>query len=181
MTIPCRSWNPNSGDTGGLVDDGWVNVLFKNKIAYLETTGLRPKYLSQRAAVAAVVELPEPVMVSCRARVVVQTPWKQADGSFATAISVHVTNTGNFTVQVPWDMEILSSDGAYTTVKDAWNWEPSLRYDVVQGFVKQPWQDLKPDANEVSAGVIVAGWVSSLSPSAVRINSAECETIIEEE
>ena len=21
------SWNPNSGDTGGLVDDGWVNVL----------------------------------------------------------------------------------------------------------------------------------------------------------
>ena len=35
------SWNANSGDTGGLVDDGWVNIQWK-KINYLKTIGLSP-------------------------------------------------------------------------------------------------------------------------------------------
>ncbi len=37
------SWNPNSGDTGGLVDDNWLNVVW-NKIDYLSTIGLMPWY-----------------------------------------------------------------------------------------------------------------------------------------
>eukprot|EP00889_Picochlorum_renovo_P003735 jgi/Picre1/30765/NNA_006126.t1 len=35
------SWNANSGDTGGLVDDSWVSTQW-NKIDYLTTIGLEP-------------------------------------------------------------------------------------------------------------------------------------------
>jgi hypothetical protein len=39
------SWNPNSGDTGGLVDEGWLQIAWA-KIDYLiETFGLKPWYL----------------------------------------------------------------------------------------------------------------------------------------
>ncbi len=37
------SWNPNSGDTGGLVADNWVDVLWI-KIKYLTGVGLKPWY-----------------------------------------------------------------------------------------------------------------------------------------
>jgi hypothetical protein len=37
------SWNPNSGDTGGLVEDNWLTILW-NKIDYLATIGLKPWY-----------------------------------------------------------------------------------------------------------------------------------------
>ena len=39
------SWNANSGDTGGLVDDGWKNILW-SKVSYLQTLGLKPWYAS---------------------------------------------------------------------------------------------------------------------------------------
>lgn len=37
------AWNPDSGDTGGVVDDSWTNVLW-NKVQYLITIGLAPWY-----------------------------------------------------------------------------------------------------------------------------------------
>ncbi|MDP1880662.1 MAG: cellulase family glycosylhydrolase [Parachlamydiaceae bacterium] len=37
------SWNPNSGDTGGLVEDNWKDIVWK-KINYLVTIGLTPWY-----------------------------------------------------------------------------------------------------------------------------------------
>lgn len=37
------SWNPNSGDTGGLVDDHWKDIIW-DKIDYLSTVGLSPWY-----------------------------------------------------------------------------------------------------------------------------------------
>jgi hypothetical protein len=36
-------WNPNSGDTGGLVADDWLTIQWK-KIEYLTTIGLKPWY-----------------------------------------------------------------------------------------------------------------------------------------
>jgi hypothetical protein len=38
-------WNANSGDTGGLVDNSWLNILW-NKVEYLQTLGLKPWYTS---------------------------------------------------------------------------------------------------------------------------------------
>lgn len=38
------SWNANSGDTGGLVADNWVDLQWK-KIDYLTTIGLKPWYM----------------------------------------------------------------------------------------------------------------------------------------
>lgn len=38
------SWNANSGDTGGIVEDDWVRIIWK-KIDYLLTVGLKPWYL----------------------------------------------------------------------------------------------------------------------------------------
>lgn len=37
------SWNPNSGDTGGIVQDDWSTVIWK-KVDYLGTIGLQPWY-----------------------------------------------------------------------------------------------------------------------------------------
>lgn len=37
------SWNPNSSDTGGLVEDNWTTIIWK-KIDYLTTIGLNPWY-----------------------------------------------------------------------------------------------------------------------------------------
>jgi aryl-phospho-beta-D-glucosidase BglC (GH1 family) len=37
------SWNPNSADTGGLVEDNWTTLIWK-KIDYLTTIGLNPWY-----------------------------------------------------------------------------------------------------------------------------------------
>ncbi|MBA2727273.1 MAG: cellulase family glycosylhydrolase [Parachlamydiaceae bacterium] len=37
------SWNANSGDTGGIVEDNWLNIIWK-KIDYLATIGLKPWY-----------------------------------------------------------------------------------------------------------------------------------------
>lgn len=37
------SWNPNSSDTGGIVDDNWLSIIWK-KIDYLTTIGLTPWY-----------------------------------------------------------------------------------------------------------------------------------------
>lgn len=36
-------WNPNSGDTGGLVEDDWKSIIW-DKIDYLSTIGLTPWY-----------------------------------------------------------------------------------------------------------------------------------------
>ena len=37
------SWNANSGDTGGIVEDNWINIHWK-KIDYLTEIGLTPWY-----------------------------------------------------------------------------------------------------------------------------------------
>jgi len=39
-------WNPNSGDTGGLVEDNWNTIVWK-KIDYLTTIGLTPWYMQK--------------------------------------------------------------------------------------------------------------------------------------
>ena len=41
------AWQANSGDTGGLVDGGWVNIVWK-KIQLLEKFGLEPWYTGSR-------------------------------------------------------------------------------------------------------------------------------------
>mmetsp|Transcript_13633 Transcript_13633/g.41196 ORF Transcript_13633/g.41196 Transcript_13633/m.41196 type:complete len:948 (-) Transcript_13633:1152-3995(-) len=41
-------WNVNSGDTGGMVDDDWLTVLWR-KPDYLETIGLQPYYAQYRS------------------------------------------------------------------------------------------------------------------------------------
>lgn len=40
-------WNPNSGDTGGLVGDDWLTIQWQ-KIEYLTTIGLKPWYASTK-------------------------------------------------------------------------------------------------------------------------------------
>jgi len=41
------SWQDNSGDTGGLVDSGWINLVWK-KVDLLEKFGLKPWYTGSR-------------------------------------------------------------------------------------------------------------------------------------
>ncbi len=43
------SWNANSGDTGGLVQDNWLDIVWQ-KIDYLSTLALKPWYLSAAPA-----------------------------------------------------------------------------------------------------------------------------------
>lgn len=51
-TTPChvleysRSWNANSGDTGGLVSNNWISIEWR-KVNFLESIGLKPDYLAQ--------------------------------------------------------------------------------------------------------------------------------------
>ena len=39
-------WNANSGDTGGIVDDSWVNIVWVKVQWLIDSVQLRPWYLS---------------------------------------------------------------------------------------------------------------------------------------
>lgn len=46
----CRSWNANSGDTGGLTDEHWRDLMW-TKLRWLQQKlGLRPWYMADKPA-----------------------------------------------------------------------------------------------------------------------------------
>ena len=46
LNVAYWDWNANSGDTGGIVDDSWVNILWTKVQWMIDTVQLQPWYLT---------------------------------------------------------------------------------------------------------------------------------------
>eukprot|EP00798_Chlamydomonas_sp_ICE-L_P006250 gene6250-2875_t len=129
-------WNDNSGDTGGLIDSSWVNILW-NKIQYLESIGLEPWYNNTVVRYAA------------------NTAWKQGS-SWSNSVNFYITQVGgDSTIPKPWTLEV--GNPSFVGKGGVWNMNViSIAKGVLTAQATQNWQALQANmGNEVSMGLIL--------------------------
>jgi len=156
------SWNPNSGDTGGLVLDDWVTVN-QAKQSILQPYLIPPA--GGGGPTGSPTTSPAPGGPgSCTASVRIDNSWQ---GGFQATVAV--TNTGAAAVN-PWSLSFTLPAGA--TVQSGWNGDFAQSGTTVTVTAPAHNRSLAPGA-VASVGFTSTG-SSAPPPGAVRLNGAAC-------
>jgi endoglucanase len=109
MSFTYWSWNPNSGDTGGIVQDDWVTV------NQAKQSILQPYLIAPVGSAPPTTPPPTPPggSVGCQAAWHLDNSWA---GGFQGTLTV--TNTGTTTV-TPWQVDFTFPSGV--TLNNGWN------------------------------------------------------------
>jgi aryl-phospho-beta-D-glucosidase BglC (GH1 family) len=204
------SWNANSGDTGGLVDDGWKNIQWK-KIDYLKTLGLdpwagggqsspspaqpspspSPAQPSPSPSPAQPSPSPSPAQPSpspsqpsqpspspggsteCAVRVDIGNVWRDGPG-YSGSFNIYIKNTGTQAIKTPWELRL--SGPSYSRILQAWNWNVSIKNNVIVGQGTLDWLTITPN-NQVNVGFLAQGPSESLKPTSAVLNNVQCTMI----
>jgi hypothetical protein len=167
-------WNPNSGDTGGLVDDEWVKVQWK-KIEYLRTAGLTsglavsPMSPPPPPSPPAPPPGPPPPPAASQVSVEVASPWLYGAG-FTTTLNVKLQTVSS--VAVPWTLTL--GNVGYSSVVSSWGaWGGVvITSTALQGSATLAWQAISA-GSFVSTGAQVGGG-ADLAPKTATLNGMPC-------
>ncbi len=190
------SWNANSGDTGGLVDDGWVNIQWK-KIQYLESIGLdpwsssggspppspqqkppsppppSPQQRKPSPPPPSPQEMPPSGSTSCSVRIDIGNTWRDGSG-YSGSFNIYIQNTGSETINVPWELKL--SGATYSKVLQAWNWNVAIQNNALVGQGSLDWLRISPNS-QVNVGYLAHGPTDSLKPTSATLNNTPCQVI----
>ncbi|HLL68329.1 MAG TPA: cellulase family glycosylhydrolase [Micromonosporaceae bacterium] len=162
------SWNPNSGDTGGIVQDDWRTVQqAKYDILRPYLIAPVPGSIGGSTGGGSGSQSPgnqSPAAGACTATVTVGSPWPQG---FQAA--VRVTNTGSSPVS-PWTATFTVPAGA--TVNNGWGGTVTQSGTTVTAAAPGWAPALAPGAS-VEIGFTAAG-PSTPAPGGVRLNGVAC-------
>jgi endoglucanase len=160
MSFTYWSWNPNSGDTGGIVQDDWVTVN-QAKQSILQPFLIPP--VSSGTPPGGTT--PPPAPTACSATVRVDNSWT---GGFQAAVTVRNTGTAAVT---PWTVTWTMPAGA--TLGSGWNATVTQGSDgTVTAAAPGHSPSLAP-ASSVEVGFTANGALGS-GPTGVRLNGAAC-------
>ena len=159
MDFTYWSWNPNSGDTGGIVLDDWRTV-DQNKYSILQPYLIPPAGSGGGGGGTTTTTAPP----ACTATVSIVNTWQ---GGFQG--SVVVRNTGSSTVN-PWTVTWTMPSGV--TLSSGWNATVSQSGSTVTAAAPS-WNPSLPPGGTVSIGFTANG-PSSPPPSGVRLNNVAC-------
>jgi endoglucanase len=161
MNFTYWSWNPNSGDTGGIVGDDWVTVN-QNKQSILQPFLIPP--VPTGGGGGGGTTTPPPV-VTCSSTVHVDNSWQ---GGFQASVTVRNTGTANVS---PWTVTWVMPPGA--TLGSGWNATVTQGSD---GTVTAAAPSFNPSL--APAGSIVVGFTANgalgSGPTTVKLNGTTC-------
>ncbi|KAK9811067.1 hypothetical protein WJX73_010697 [Symbiochloris irregularis] len=105
------AWNANTGDTGGLVDNTWVNILWI-KIDWMRSaTGMTP--------CPSPTPTPASGGIQCVASLSIASSWPY-NGAYESSINVNLQNLGSATVTSPYTVTMTLA--SYSSLPQFWNW-----------------------------------------------------------
>jgi endoglucanase len=162
MSFTYWAWNPNSGDTGGIVQDDWVTVN-QNKQTILQPALIPP--VGGGTTTSPGGTTPPPPPLACTAAVRIDNTWPTGFQAQVT-----VTNTSSTTVN-PWTVSWAMPTGA--TLASGWNATVTQGSDGrVTAAAPSHNLSLAPSGS-VAIGFTANGTLGS-GPSAIRLNGANC-------
>jgi endoglucanase len=166
MSFTYWSWNPDSGDTGGIVQDDWVTVN-QNKQNILQPYLIPPVgggTPSSPSSSSPSSSSPGPVTGACKAVVKIDNAWQ---GGFQASVTVTNTSTAavnpwaatwtvpsGVTLQSGWNATVTQSGTTFTAAAPTWAASLAAGASVAVGFT--------------------ANGPSTPAPSAVKLNGATC-------
>jgi len=162
MSFTYWSWNPDSGDTGGIVQDDWVTVN-QNKQTILQPF-LIPPVAPAGGGPGGGTTAPPPT-TSCSATVHIDNSWQ---GGFQASVTVRNTGTAAVT---PWTATWAMPAGA--TLNNGWN------ATVTQGSDGTVTAAAPSHAQSLAAGAsatvgFTANGALGAGPTGVRLNGTAC-------
>jgi endoglucanase len=160
MNFTYWSWNPNSGDTGGIVQDDWVTVN-QNKQSILQPYLIAPVPTGTPPGGTT----PPPPVVTCSATVHVDNSWPTGFQA-----SVTVRNTGTAPVS-PWTATWAMPAGA--TVASGWNATVTQGSDGTVTAAAPSYAPSLAPAGSVAVGFTANGALGA-GPTGVKLNGAAC-------
>jgi endoglucanase len=162
MNFTYWAWNPNSGDTGGIVQDDWVTVN-QNKQSILQPYLIAP--VATGTPPGGGTTTPPVVVTACSATVHVDNSWPTG---FQATITVR--NTGTSTV-TPWTATWTMPAGA--TLASGWNATVTQGSDGTVTAAAPSYNPTLSPAGSVAIGFTANGALGS-GPNAVKLNGATC-------
>lgn len=162
MNFTYWSWNPDSGDTGGIVQDDWVTVN-QNKQTILQPY-LIPPVGSTTSPSASASASGGTGTGACTATVKIDNAWS---GGFQA--SVTVKNTGTNAVN-PWTATWTVPSGV--TLQSGWN-ATVTQSGTTMTAAAPTWSPSLAPGGSVTIGFTANG-PSSPAPSGVKLNGATC-------
>ncbi len=176
MSFTYWSWNPDSGDTGGIVQDDWVTVN-QNKQSILQpylippvgsgtpaTTTSTPGQTSSQPSSSQSSSSSQPSgAASCTSAVTIDNSW---DGGFQATVTVK--NTGTSAVN-PWTVTWTMPTGA--TLGSGWNATVTQSGSTVTAAAPT-WSPSLAAGASTSIGFTATG--SNGTPSGVALNGTAC-------
>jgi endoglucanase len=166
MDFTYWSWNPNSGDTGGIVQDDWRTVN-QDKQSILQPYLIPPSGGGPTPTPTGTgtggppTSSPPPANISCTASVRMDNVWQ---GGFQATITVRNTST---TTINPWIVTWTMP----ATLNNGWNADVTQSGSTVTARAPS-WTSSLPPQGTVSVGFTANG--PSTPPSNVRLNGAAC-------
>uniref|UniRef100_UPI0031E16080 cellulase family glycosylhydrolase n=1 Tax=Saccharothrix mutabilis TaxID=33921 RepID=UPI0031E16080 len=162
MSFTYWSWNPNSGDTGGIVGDDWTTVN-QAKQSILQPYLIPPTGGTTTTTTTTTTKTDQPPPGACRAA------WKQDNawqGGFQGSLTV--TNTGASAV-TPWKVVFTLPAGA--TIASGWNGTFSQSGTTVT-VTAPSYSPSLPAGGSVALGFTANG--PSGAPTGVTLGGAAC-------
>ena len=167
------SWNPNSGDTGGILNDDWTTInsakqailqpyLLGGTRSARTTSTITPTTTTASTTTAPTTTAPRSGTSTCTARVTLQT-WP---GGFLGKITV--TNGGP--AATPWTVQVKLPTGV--RLQNGWNADVTLSGTTLTA-VAPSWNEQLSAGEEVSVGFVAIG-SSSPAPDKVRLSGVPC-------
>ena len=194
------SWNANSGDTGGLVDDSWISLQW-NKIDYLTSIGLEPwsgrdadpspptsyppspipspsppppSPTPSPSPSPSPSPIPSPPVIGdtdCSVRIEIGNIWRDGTG-YTGSFNLFIKNLSPTNqIQTPWTLQL--SGPSYSNVLQAWNWDVTLNNNILTGIGSLSWLAIRPNS-VVNVGFLVSGPTQALRPTSAALNGVAC-------
>ena len=164
MDFTYWSWNPNSGDTGGILNDDWTTVN-QAKQSILQPYLIPPVGGGAGGPSPSGSGSPTPPAVgACAATVKIDNSWR---GGFQATVTVK--NTGTATVS-PWTVTWAVPSGV--TVTNGWNATVAQSGTTVTATAPS-WSQALAAGASVAVGFVANG-PSSPPPGTVRLGGAAC-------
>jgi endoglucanase len=171
MSFTYWSWNPDSGDTGGIVQDDWVtvnqakqNILQPYLIPPAGSTGPTGGASTPNTSPGQSSPPPQGGSGKCTATVKIDNSWQ---GGFQA--SVTVTNTGTAAVN-PWSATFTVPSGV--SLQSGWNATVTQSGTTITAAAPS-WSSSLAAGAAVTVGFTANG-PSSPAPSGVKLNGTTC-------
>jgi endoglucanase len=163
MSFTYWSWNPDSGDTGGIVQDDWVTVN-QNKQTILQPALIPPVPPTGNGG-GGTTAPPPPATTTCSATVHIDNSWQ---GGFQATVTVK--NTGTATIS-PWTATWAMPSGS--TLNNGWNATVTQNTDGSINAAAPSFNPTLAPAGSVAIGFVANGALGS-GPSGVKLNGTAC-------